>query len=153
MGGPEFIGVADDSWREGSASTCITEDMNPRVSDDLSGLIAHLETNQVIRAIIARAAELELPNWYLGAGCIPQTVWNALHGFSPTDHIRDYDITYFDASDTSYEAEDQHIRHAERLFAQLPVTIELRNQARVHCRWRERRCGRPSRFLTPRSLV
>jgi uncharacterized protein len=116
--------------------------MKPLVPDDSSVLIAHLERNQVIQAILARVEELELPNWYLGAGCIPQTVWNALHGFSATDHIRDYDVPYFDAADTSYEAENRRIRHAENLFADLPVTIELRNQARVHV-WYEGHFGYP----------
>jgi uncharacterized protein len=72
---------------------------------------------QAILARVARVEELELANWYLGAGCIPQTVWNGLHGFSPTDHIRDYRVPYFDAADTSYEVENRRIRHAENLFA------------------------------------
>jgi uncharacterized protein len=48
---------------------------------------------------------------------------------------------YFDAADTSFAAEDARIQVAASLFADLPVPVELRNQARVHL-WYERRFGR-----------
>ena len=103
-------------------------------------LLHHLDANPAITEILRRTAQLVLPNWYLGAGCIPHTVWNALHGFAPTAHIRDYDLTYFDASDLSYEAEDERIRAAARLFGDLGVTVEVRNQARVHL-WYQQHFG------------
>lgn len=110
--------------------------------EDVSRLSSYLDQNEVVQRILARADDLELPDWYLGAGCIPQTVWNVMHGFSALDHIRDYDLAYFDTSDTSYEAEDRHIRAAGELFADLPALVEVRNQARVHL-WFEDHFGYP----------
>ena len=59
----------------------------------------------------------------------------------PTYGIKDYDIFYFDP-DVSWEAEDRCIKRASALFADLPIEIELRNQARVHL-WYEQKFGCP----------
>jgi uncharacterized protein len=88
--------------------------------------------NPVVTAILDRAAVLALPDWYLTAGCLFQTVWNALHGFPPTRGIRDYDLFYFDDRDTSWDAEDRVIRTCAGAFGNLGVPVEVRNQARVH---------------------
>ena len=57
-----------------------------------------------------------MPNWYLGAGGVVQTVWNMKHGFDPEHGIKDYDLVYYDANDTSYEGEDVFIQKGKELF-------------------------------------
>jgi hypothetical protein len=113
---------------------------------DLATQVLELERrlcrNLVIDAILSRADLLGLPNWYLGAGCIAQTIWNLGHGFDPGAYIKDYDLVYFDDSDLSYEAEDGVIQRAKELFVDIEADIEVRNQARVHL-WFERKFGRP----------
>ena len=54
----------------------------------------YLSGNQVIREILRGAPSLAMANWYLGAGCIAQTVWNFLHDFEPAFGIKDYDLVY-----------------------------------------------------------
>ena len=98
--------------------------------------------NPIVDEVLARAGSLGLPGWYLTAGCLFQTVWNVLCGFEPTRGIRDYDLFYCDGGDLSWDAEDAVIRRAGALFAGLPATVEVRNQARVHL-WYERRFGVP----------
>ena len=44
-------------------------------------LEATLRENDVAQAVLAVAQELDLPDWYFGAGGVAQTVWNVLHGF------------------------------------------------------------------------
>ena len=105
-------------------------------------LRAILEENAALQEILRLTPELGLSRWYLGAGCIAQTVWNVQHGFEPGAHIKDYDLVYFDASDLSFEAEDRVIQAARILLAHIPVAVEVRNQARVHL-WYERRFGYP----------
>lgn len=56
-------------------------------------------------ALLERAPSLDLPDWYLGAGCIAQTVWNARHGFDLTFGIKDDDLVYCDPDDLTAEAE------------------------------------------------
>jgi uncharacterized protein len=64
-----------------------------------------------------------------------------LYGRSPDHGIRDYDIFYFDP-DMSWEAEDRIIVKATAAFADLPITVQLRNQARVPL-WYEAKFGVP----------
>ena len=54
-----------------------------------------------------RLAGLGLPECFLGAGCVAQTVWNAAHGKPPDADISDYDIVYFNAGDLTEEPSDQ----------------------------------------------
>lgn len=84
------------------------------------------------RAILASLSELRLPDCWLVAGCLFQTVWNVLQGSPAAEAIIDYDIFYFDASDLSEEGESVCQRRVAGIFDQLGVTIEAKNQARVH---------------------
>jgi hypothetical protein len=99
-----------------------------------------IDRNDLIGPILSRAADLNLPHWYLTAGCLFQTVWNVVTGQPSTDGIKDYDLFYFDDTDVSWEAEDRAIRAAAAIFADLPATVEVRNEARVHL-WYEQRFG------------
>jgi len=98
--------------------------------------------NPIITSVLTRAEELDLPDWYLAAGCLFQTVWNELHGFDSQYGINDYDLIYFDDSDLSWEAEDLVIQRCATTFGDLPGEIEVRNQARVHL-WYEDHFGVP----------
>ena len=69
-----------------------------------------LDRNQTLGAVLSGAAALNLPGWYLVAGCLYQTVWNVITGQPPEAGILDYDLVYFDGSDLSWEAEDAVIR-------------------------------------------
>src|SRR6478609_9907140 len=83
-------------------------------------------------AIIAeKLFELDLPDAWLVSGCLVQTVWNVLTGRAVDYGINDYDVFYFDP-DTTWAAEDAVIRQLHDAFANLGVTVEIRNQARVH---------------------
>jgi hypothetical protein len=53
---------------------------------------------------------------------------------------RIFDLFYWDNSDLSYEAEDEVIQRGIKIFADLPVPVEIRNQARVHL-WYEAHFG------------
>jgi len=94
--------------------------------------------NPTNRIVLGRLPRLDLPDAWLVAGCLYQTVWNRQCGRSPAVLIKDYDIFYFDDADLSWAAEDRAIRRAERCFADLGVTVELRNQARVHLWYADR---------------
>jgi hypothetical protein len=99
-----------------------------------------LSANPVLVDVLDRAAGLALPNWYLTAGCVFQTVWNVVTGRPATDGILDYDLFYFDDSDLSWDAEDRVITEGRAVFGDLPV--EIRNEARVHL-WYEAKFGVP----------
>jgi hypothetical protein len=110
------------------------------------------------QAILARLPSLGLDDAWLVSGALFQTVWNIQTGHDPARGIRDYDIFYFDP-DTSYEAEDAAIGRVRAALRDLNITVEVRNQARVHM-WYTEKFGAPyppltratdgiDRFLTP----
>lgn len=117
--------------------------MNPAqlpLSDQLKHLRRTLETNTTLIEVLRRAATLNLPNWYLAAGALSQTIWNDVSSLPPETGINDYDLVYFDSSDLSYEAEDERIQEGQELFQDMQVDVEIRNQARVHL-WYEKKHG------------
>jgi len=94
----------------------------------------------VLMTILERARALDLPDWFLVSGAIYNVVWNWLTGRPALLGVKDADLFYCDASDLSYEAEDAVIQRAALMFSDLPVPVEIRNQARVHL-WYEGHFG------------
>jgi hypothetical protein len=82
----------------------------------------------------------DLPQWRVVAGCIYQTVWNSLTSRPPRTGINDYDVSYFDGSDLSEEAETATERRVRAALPDFPAPIEVCNQARVHL-WFEKHFG------------
>ena len=87
--------------------------------------------NRVNAALLERLGDLHVQQAQLVAGALFQTVWNLRGGHDPHAQIHDYDLFYWD-DDSSFGAEDAVIRRAGRLFTDLEVRVEVRNQARVH---------------------
>jgi hypothetical protein len=113
--------------------------------------------------IIERWDALNLIDGWLVAGCLFQTVWNVLSGHPPESKIKDYDFFYYDPSDLSAAGESAAQRHVEVVLEDLGITVEVANQARVHC-WYEEHFGHPyaplssakegiDRFLIPGTCV
>jgi hypothetical protein len=97
-------------------------------------------TNPLNAALLARLPKLQLTQCHLTAGCLYQVLWNQMSGNAPDWGIKDYDIFYFDDRDLSWEAEDEVVHRVAEATADLPITIEVRNQARVHL-WYPQRFG------------
>ncbi len=101
-----------------------------------------VRASATLMRVLQGVRALNLPDWRLVSGCVYQTVWNARTGRDPDYGLKDYDAVYFDP-DSSYEAEDVHIRRAAAAFAPpLDAMVEVRNQARVHL-WFEGKFGEP----------
>lgn len=94
----------------------------------------------VLQRTLHTARALNLPDWWIVAGAIYNTVWNHLTERPALLGIKDIDLFYFDP-DTSFAAEDRIIQHATPLFAPHPP-VEIRNQARVHL-WFPQHFGQP----------
>jgi len=98
--------------------------------------------NHATREILARWHRLDLPQSWLVAGCLFQSIWNLQAGRPPGTDIKDYDIFYFDANEPGATAETQAQSHVDSLLADLGVHIEVANQARVHT-WYPEHFGHP----------
>ena len=105
-----------------------------------------IRTNPYNAEILARWNDLRLPDGWLVAGCLFQTVWNVLRGLLPAANIRDYDLFYYDAANLTEDGERAVQARVDRALADLPIEIEATNQARVHL-WYEAYFGFPSPTL------
>jgi hypothetical protein len=125
--------------------------------------LAAVLTNHSNRIILDRWNVLALPDAWLVAGCLFQTVWNLQAGRAPDADIKDYDLFYFDADDLSEETERNVQARVDDVLADLGVKIEASNQARMHF-WYESYFGHPcealrstcdgiDRFLIPATCV
>lgn len=102
-----------------------------------AALIGVVTAEPTLMRVLDGMRVLGLPDCWLVSGAIYNTAWNVLTGRDSLQGVKDIDLFYHDASDLSYEAEDREIRRASRHFANTPVPVELRNQARVHLWYRD----------------
>jgi uncharacterized protein len=100
------------------------------------------EANLANRVILERWPKLELSNGWLVAGCLFQTVSNLKPSRPPGEDIEEYDFFYFGSQDLTNETEAQYQAHVESVLADLGITVEVANQARVHL-WYPTDFGRP----------
>ena len=105
--------------------------VNCSIEEQLVILEKILKYNTKLMKILDILEKDGINNYYVGAGCINQTVFNYLHGFDIDYGIKDYDIVYFEEN-TSYESEDIVIKRLENKFRDLDVVVDIKNQARVY---------------------
>ena len=99
-----------------------------------------LYDSPLLHPIIEGWDKLALPDCWLVAGSIAQTVWNQKFNFPSTHGISDVDIVYFDPLDLTGEGEARHAARIRDAFHGLPVWIDVKNEARVHI-WYEAKFG------------
>ena len=99
-----------------------------------------LSMNKKLIALLQILDDLGIPDCYVSAGCINQTVFNYLHGYEIDFGIGDYDVVYYD-TDTSYEAEDVIIKRINSKAKDLGLNLDIKNQARVPL-WYKDKFGR-----------
>lgn len=137
--------------------------MTEAPAPDHDRFIADVLANRYNRTILEAWDELELPDGWLVAGCLFQSVWNLRSGRAPEEAIKDCDIFYFDEGDLSEEAEAAVQARVDRALGFIGVPVEVKNQARVHL-WYEEHFGYPyarlagskdgiDRFLIPATCV
>ncbi|NIN63523.1 MAG: hypothetical protein GTO63_02160, partial [Anaerolineae bacterium] len=100
-----------------------------------------LLANQVLGDVLMLCSEALLPNWYIGGGAVPQTVWNHYHGFDPNHEILDFDIIYFDDTDLTRATEEGIEKELSARYPDCPAKLDVTNEARAHL-WYEQRFGK-----------
>jgi len=119
--------------------------MSERIETDLnSNLIEHysvleeiIRRNTLLMDILDRARLLGLPEYYIGAGCIAQTVWNFISGNDAWYGIKDIDFVYFDNENLDYEFEYEIIKKIKEVYQDIGIEVDVKNQARVHLWYKE----------------
>lgn len=128
-----------------------------------SRFLADILTNRHNRAILERWEALALPDGWLVAGCLFQTVWNLQRGRAAEAGIKDFDLFYFDGDDLSEAGQAAVQARADAVLGDRGVVVEVANQARVHL-WYPAHFGEPyeplrsvrdgiDRFLVPATCV
>lgn len=113
---------------------------NLDLHSQISALLEIVKKNEPVFHVINTAAEIGLPNWYVGAGCIVQSVWNHLSELPISQNIKDIDLVYFDATDLSEEKENQWVQKVREKYSAIDLHFDVKNQARVHT-WYEKSFG------------
>jgi hypothetical protein len=86
----------------------------------------------ILAPILREWEAIALPDCWLVAGALAQTVWNDSFGFEPDYGVKDVDLVYFDKSELSEHAEAEHEARIRQMFSGQGVTIDVKNEARVH---------------------
>jgi hypothetical protein len=94
--------------------------------------VSCVRQNRKVMALLGRLPRFNLPQVALVAGALFQSVWNVQAGAPADAAIKDYDVFYFDAADLSAEGEASVNARLNHACADLGVTVEACNQARVH---------------------
>ncbi|SFS70978.1 nucleotidyltransferase family protein [Paenibacillus sp. BC26] len=112
---------------------------NQDIVSQVDSLIRIVQMNPVLQQVLGKSQSLQLEHYYVGAGCVTQTVWNYLCGRPLNEGIKDLDFVYYD-EDLSYDKEGEIIDRVKALFGELPYELDVKNQARVHL-WYEQAFG------------
>src|SRR5262245_15072346 len=122
------------------SDTIIIEDGSDQDAARLAALHAIVRRSPILTTVLDRWTDIRLADCWLAGGAIAQTVWNDCLRQPPAYGIADVDLVYFDAQDVSERAEAEHSARIRMLFSDLPVWIDVKNEARVHL-WYESKFG------------
>lgn len=110
-----------------------------KVYEDL--LVETLSKNEPLIRVLKVLKELNLPfEYYIGAGCITNTVWNEISGYPLEYGISDIDIVYYEPEDITTESEKKLKDILLDRLGDFQFKLDVKNQARVHL-WYENKFG------------
>lgn len=96
--------------------------------------ISILKKNKDLMNILNYISDLNLPNFYIAAGSIFQTIWNYYDNKHLNFGIKDIDIIYYDSVNMSKEyeqaLEDRIVMHFRKL--NMKYKFDIHNEARMH---------------------
>ncbi len=96
--------------------------------------ISILKENKDLMKVLDYLEKLGLPNFYIAAGSIYQTIWN-YYDEKPLNYgIEDVDIIYCDRENTSRESEEIIEEKIREYFKEMniPYEFDVHNEGRMH---------------------
>lgn len=94
--------------------------------------ITILKQNKDLMLILNYLVEIKLPNFYIAAGSIFQTIWNYYDNKPLNYGIKDIDIIYYDPNNISKESEKELEDKIVEHFKTLNYEFDIHNEARMH---------------------
>lgn len=93
-----------------------------------------LKQNNDLMVILNYIDKLDLPNYYIAAGSVFQTIWNYYDNKTLNYGIKDIDIIYYDSDnlskDDEKELENKIVNHFKKL--NMNYEFDVHNEARMH---------------------
>jgi hypothetical protein len=114
--------------------------VNCTVGEQCRLLETILRNNSGVYRVISNLDLFNLPNAYVSAGCITQTVWNFQDGKPISYGISDIDVIYYDKDDLTPETESKIEYELRAYFSDIGYKIDITNEARTHL-WYESKFG------------
>ena len=105
---------------------------NVDLVDQIKQLEKIISSNEVLYNVLKKAYKIGLKNYYIGAGCVAQTIWNSQMNYELMYGISDIDFVYYDNLNLSSENEDSTIEYIKNEINPCPIKLDIKNQARVH---------------------
>jgi len=106
-------------------------------------LVRAISKSEPITKVLQTLKELNLPfEYYIGAGCITNTIWNDISGYPIEYGISDIDIVYYDEYNMESDSEKKLKDKLESKLWNFQFDFDVKNQARVHL-WYESKFGFP----------
>ena len=78
------------------------------INEQLETFIYILKQNKNLMVMLDYISELNLPNFYIAAGSVFQTIWNYYDGKDLNFGIKDIDVIYYNNDDLSVEKDIEY---------------------------------------------
>ena len=104
------------------------------LNDQLETLITILKKNNELMDVLNYIDSLKLPNYYIAAGSVFQTIWNYYDNNDLNYNIKDIDVIYYDDNDLSVETDIKYYDLINDYCKSKNYTyeIDVSNEARMH---------------------
>ena len=104
------------------------------INEQNETFIKIIKQNSDLVTILDYIYELKLPNYYIAAGSVFQTIWNYYDNKPLNFGIKDIDIIYYDPINLSKESEQKLEKTIEDYLkkAGLNYELDIHNEARMH---------------------
>ena len=104
------------------------------IDEQYETFISILTKNKNLMTVLDYIAKLELPNFYIAAGSVFQTIWNYYDEKDLNFGIKDIDVIYYNNSDLSVEKDLEYYNMINE-YVKLNgfnYEVDVSNEARMH---------------------
>ena len=102
------------------------------ISEQNEKFVSIIKKNKDLMLILDYIKSLNLPNFYIAAGAVFQTIWNYYDNKPLNYNIKDIDIIYYDSNNLSKEDEKKLEYNISQYFKDMNYEFDVHNEARMH---------------------
>lgn len=102
------------------------------INEQNEKFISIIKQNKDLMLILNYIESLNLPNFYIAAGAVFQTIWNYYDNKPLNYNIKDIDIIYYNPNNLSKEDEKKLECNISQYFKDMNYEFDVHNEARMH---------------------